>query len=455
MALSVATTWEVRTGGSDTLCSGGFVSGASGTDYSQQNAAQYNATDLVVDAVTNTKVTSASHNFVAADVGNILRVTAGAGWTLGFFQIVSVASNAATLDRSPAATGTTGGTYYVGGAFASPGQAGAAAVAGNAIYITGSYTVTSASTNVSGGCLSHPGGSGAASHGYFIGYTSSRGDGGRATLTASGISTFTLVTMASGATVQNIAVNGAGLTSSRGIRCNSGAVAINCKASNCTNGGFSVAGPNGAAFFCEATGCSSIAAFVAGFAYACSAYSNTTAGFDSSNCTFCLSYSNSGASSDGFNMVSSTSLNCLAYGNGRDGFRFSTSGTSSYACAINCRSEANAGYGYRGTSGANGTRIYNCSTWNNTSGTVDSSIAINVGSIACSSDPSTASGSNDFTLNNTANGGALLRQAGYPSTIVPLSASTYPDVGPYQAAAVQSGGASILQIGGGVTMGVC
>lgn len=67
-------------------------------------------TDFVVDGVDNTKITSASYTFVAADVGGIFRVTAGAGWTVGDYTIASVAAGAATLSSSPAGVGTAGGT---------------------------------------------------------------------------------------------------------------------------------------------------------------------------------------------------------------------------------------------------------------------------------------------------------------------------------------------------------
>src|SRR4051812_11531766 len=110
-ALPSGTVFEVWSTGSDTLNGGCFVAGASGTDYPQQAAAQFSGPGLAVDATTNTVVSSASHAFVAADVGNCIQITAGTGFTTGFYQVVSVASNAATLDRSPAATGTTGGTW--------------------------------------------------------------------------------------------------------------------------------------------------------------------------------------------------------------------------------------------------------------------------------------------------------------------------------------------------------
>jgi hypothetical protein len=67
--------------------------------------------DLVVDGALNTKVTSASYNFVAADVGGWLDIAAGGAWTAGRYSIVSVAANAATLGSSPAAVGSTAGTF--------------------------------------------------------------------------------------------------------------------------------------------------------------------------------------------------------------------------------------------------------------------------------------------------------------------------------------------------------
>src|ERR1044071_7124465 len=110
MAISVNTYWDVRTTGSDNN-GGGFVIGSSGTDYSQQDASQYSGTNLAsTNGTTNPSVvTSATHNFVAADVGNIIRITAGSNWTTGYYQIVSVSSNAATLDRAVGTAATLSG----------------------------------------------------------------------------------------------------------------------------------------------------------------------------------------------------------------------------------------------------------------------------------------------------------------------------------------------------------
>ena len=132
MALAATCVFEVRTTGSD-LNGGAFKAGATGTDRSQQDAAHASGTDLVVDGSDNTKVTSATHNFVAADVGNTIQIVNGGAWTGGVYEIVSVASNAAVLDRSPAATGSTSGTWKLGGAKASLGGCGVSMAGQNQI----------------------------------------------------------------------------------------------------------------------------------------------------------------------------------------------------------------------------------------------------------------------------------------------------------------------------------
>jgi len=84
MALASATVWEVRTAGNDTN-GGGFVTGASGSDWSQQDAARTGAdvTDIsVTDAVAagTTTITSATANFDTTIVGNIVYFEGGRGY---------------------------------------------------------------------------------------------------------------------------------------------------------------------------------------------------------------------------------------------------------------------------------------------------------------------------------------------------------------------------------------
>jgi len=104
-AFNSASQWDVRsTAAASNINGGGFVYGLGAKDVTA-------ATDLVVNSSNNLVVTSATHNFVAGDVKKYINVTAGTNWVFGWYQIISTASNAATLDVSPAPVGTTGGTY--------------------------------------------------------------------------------------------------------------------------------------------------------------------------------------------------------------------------------------------------------------------------------------------------------------------------------------------------------
>ncbi len=122
-AIHADTIWEVRQGATaNNVNGGGFNSSnaSPGTDRSQQDAAFDSGTDLASadgDAVPAV-ITSASHNFVAADHGNIIHITeTGDGFTVGWYEIVSTATNAATLDRAVGTDGAkTGGDWYLGGA---------------------------------------------------------------------------------------------------------------------------------------------------------------------------------------------------------------------------------------------------------------------------------------------------------------------------------------------------
>jgi len=104
-AFHASTSWEVRTTGSDNNGGGFHPAGGS--------AEVTSASDLVIDGANNKLVTSATHNFVAGDVGKSLHVleTSGAGWIFGWYTIVSTGSNAATLNESPGAVGLTAGKY--------------------------------------------------------------------------------------------------------------------------------------------------------------------------------------------------------------------------------------------------------------------------------------------------------------------------------------------------------
>mgnify|MGYP003132007893 CR=1 FL=1 len=155
--------WEVRTTGSDTN-GGGFV-GSAGSDYTQQNSPQYSGTDLEVNSSNNLQVKSTTAGSpVAADVGNVICISAGTFWTTGWYEIQSQDGTWWTLDRSPNAAGSTGGTFAVGGALASPGLAGWIAQnyyssnnrRGRVYIESGTYTVTNSTAGLSQKNLNGP-----------------------------------------------------------------------------------------------------------------------------------------------------------------------------------------------------------------------------------------------------------------------------------------------------------
>lgn len=344
MALSSSTVWEVRATGSDSNA-GGFRAGASGTDRSQQDAAHASGVNLTVDAATNTDVAPDGYTPVAADVGNLIQITAGAGFTAGFYEITAVVSGKWRLDRSPAAVGTAGGTWALGGAMASPGKAAGAVTGNNLVYVApGTYTVTTTTANVSGGVVSF-----AASDAVMRGYGSSRPDLSTSpTIKAGvGITAVTLVAFngAQRAAFVNLCADGSGNTSVRGFGgLASNSVAFRCLAKNCTNNGFS--SPGGTTAFCTATGCSTQPAFsTSGHTIGCVAAANTVTGFSGGGLFVgCISANNTGASSSGFdggNNFGSAFYRCIAYGNGNHGFSSNQTGFCCDLIAVN-----NVGWGF-------------------------------------------------------------------------------------------------------------
>lgn len=90
-------------------------------------------TDLVIDASTNTDVTSATYTFVAGDIGKLLAITSGTGFTADTYVIVAIPS--AGKARLSAAVGTVASTAGVG-FFASDCRGLLILTAGNVVLST-------------------------------------------------------------------------------------------------------------------------------------------------------------------------------------------------------------------------------------------------------------------------------------------------------------------------------
>jgi hypothetical protein len=472
MALPAGTVFEVRLGvGSDTTAGGGFVAGSSGTDYSQQNSAQYNATDLA--SVSSLVVSSASHNFVAADVGNLIHITAGTGFTVGYYQIVSVSANQATLDRSPGTAGVSG-TYYVGGAMATVSNAASIAVPSNTIYVkaSGTYTVTTALT-ITLNSASSPGNPLS-----IIGYTSTRGDNGQFTWTTA-TNSINLVELSNGSTsavnvlFQNISFTTTAGTKKDAIHSASSSVnAVMVEVINCTINGFVVGieGDPAVSFInglflinSRVTGCSSHGVRNGAHTYilGCCIDNNGGDGFNSSSAAFpnhlpCWVFEKSifyknGANGINFNGLTdtpnSTQLfmvivsHCDCSTNTSAGLVFGNA-VDPYGQISNSIFDANGTYGVAQSTSSStlitSFLLYNNAFYNNTTAPT-LNLAAGFGTVTLSANPYTSIGT-DFSLNSTAGGGAACKGAGWPGALN-FGGTGHADIGALQSSG--SGGTTV------------
>lgn len=405
MALSANTVWEIRTTGNDNN-GGAFVTGASGSDFSQQNAAQatLSAASTINAVTTIINVALGDYTVTANDVGNLLQITGGTA-TAGFYQITvaDTINNRWTVDRS---AGTAGQTVVgaMGGALASPAKT--VPVGGNIVYIkSGTYSMSVNTNNVSNGKWSKAIGM------LIVGYNTNRFFGNTDTRPLIQ-ATVALTTMWDGSTnwVYNIDFDA---NSQASTRCVNAGAYTRCSFRNATSSNNMLL-----ATHCSATGNSGTPFLGTNAVFAfCEAYDNTATGFSCNNCSCfnCISDSNSGASSDGFIVPALGSghfFNCIAYNNGRDGFRTTTGASVSRMILTNCIAESNAGWGANSLAANFPSLTSRCAFYNNTSGATTGTIT-DVAALTPTGSVFTNAAAADFSLNATANRGALLRAAGY------------------------------------------
>lgn len=452
-AISSATHWCVRTDGVDTN-GGGFVAGASGVDYSNQAAAQNSGT--LGTATGTTSFTDAGYSFVANDVGSIIQINSGSGFTLGFYQIVSVAGGAATLNVSPG-TGTVA-QWSQGGALLTIGKAfTSAAVAQNTINIkAGTYTLTSTITIP------------ALDYIQLIGYNSTFGDGGtRPLITTATNSTilFTSSGLFHGLWFWNINFSNTAGTPADGFIASSGGPRGSIGFVSCDFTGFvaAVRGDfNGDYYFskltcilCKFTSCTGTGAiWHDGGTYLdnCLFSGNTHAGFyvDSNQTTAAVHFVNECVFYNNVNgiYINTTSTLCgitirnTAFdANTGDGLKFGG------AILINAEISnsvfvSNGGWGSNWSSTTGAGIFNNCWFYNNMSGTVTnfSGITINP-STSMTVYPFTSAGTN-YAINSTAGGGAVLKAGGF-NGVTPFGTG-YESGGPLQPNPSGGGGGSLL-----------
>lgn len=453
MAMSTSAIWEVRpTVGNDTN-GGAFVAGASGVDFSQQNAKNTSGSNISVTDVVATGVatiTSATANFTTDIVGNVVFLS-GSGITTGWYQVVTFTnSTTVILDSSPG-TGT-GATMNIGGALATIAQAVTNFQTYQTIYVkdTGAYAVT-ATLDTPGTQLT------------IIGYGTTRGDSGRVTWTTATNSTILVVFQTPGAnlTFKNIDFTN---TASTSAECIDGSVVGqtgNVRFSNCSFSGFTTAlalgyisGVHFNALFlfmdsCEVTACSGDGISCNGPVLMIDCYIHGNGGNGITGTTVgsgnvssgpvrlerCVIYNNGGVgiTNVGGNVTSETTwmelLNCAVVANTSDGILMQ--GGSGWPnqqnlVVINTIIESNGGFGINSQSNVqaifillnNAFRANASGNYNGGSiGSGTTGLGPQPSDITLTAEPFNNPSGNDFTLNNTAGGGALCRAAGFPSSL--------------------------------------
>lgn len=235
------TVWECQSGGSNNN-GAGFRAGlhSSAIDYSRSPTAHYTNSDLVIGG-SGDWVSSAGYGaFTNVDLGNIIKITAGTGFTPGRYKIIAVSAGSAQLHSSCGTPASTGGTFFLGGAGKDIGDFAAELASYDTVYVKdGTFNITTATPNTAGGPVSLGVGQ---DNIHILGYYSSRDDcasGGRpkfafaGSLSASSMFTF----MEPGCLVGHIEVDGLDPADGHTL-CNFAnvGVAINCKAVNCDNG---------------------------------------------------------------------------------------------------------------------------------------------------------------------------------------------------------------------------
>lgn len=448
-----AVAWEVKATGSD-LNGGGFTAGGSGTNYSHQDAAQLSVTDG--SAAGTTTLTSVTGGFTTAMVDNILQVSGGT-LTAGFYRIVSrTDTNNVVLDRTPG-TGSLS-TVKVGGRFATIQKAQDAMTISDKIFAVGAFTTT-ATTTLSKTTL--PVASRMQSR--LIGGATSANDGGRATITLSTNSNLSAIqTTGDGWSIENFVIDGNNLSGSIGIDIvgtSFGMVNVtNCKIVNTKN--LAIYGHANSWILiedCEITSCTD-GIYVGGQRVSvvrCFIHDNALVSYSPihflTSCDEChvawnLVTNNTGCTYGIFSGGGTCRItNNTVYNSGAIGV--TTSGNYYGPMIVRNNIIVNsAGYGMVGASG------YPAQPWwdgnayyNNTSGTrqyLDDTGSVNainavspytnVLDVILSAGPFTNAAGGDFTLNNTAGGGAACRGAGTPGPLLGVSQTGKIDMGCFQ-----------------------
>lgn len=444
------------------------TSGSWAIDYSQQDAAQFAYTDLVISGSNNKQMTSASHPFTVAQVGNFVNITGGVGFTVQRVEIETVSAGVATVGDALGTLSLTGGTGNMGGAFQVPStvitSAALMAIAGNTVWIKSNVTETRTTAitlpNISGGSSLGSGGSIA-----VRGFDIIHGDltGNRPLLTsatnscdlirstssaAQSMWLFDNIRATHTATTRGnfIGGDGAGLRSMQFWRVE------NCVVDGCYSAFFGAGtdtneSPSSSCVFfnneiknCTYSGLRLTTANVIG----CDIHDcvgSTTDGIAFSGNVTLVGNILTGNGRSGMRALANMSGNMVFIGNvvannGGDGFNTILVLNNSAMFHINNLYYGNGGYGWSPKSATEMPMINDYNAYgSNTSGSRNLPGYAGSHDITLTADPFTNSAGGDYSLNNTLGGGMACRSVGYPGVINGQLAIGSRDIGAFQVGA--------------------
>jgi hypothetical protein len=424
-------------------------------DYSQGTSPGITYTDMVIGATT-TQYTSAANPVGPNIVGNVISVTSGTGFTVQYVQVVSVSGTTATCDKSLGTTASTGGNGGLGGCFATPGKAGAVMVSSgvNCLFIKANsaspdYTF-SATANVSGGKCQIPGPS------FVIGWNTVRTmlnkDATRPTFAPSANSVV-MFYMNGQTYMRNLNCITPGHTSCQALQCDNGNAFVElCRWDGYQNT-INVTFGTAAFWSCEMKNCSQGANGSANSIIGCTVNAGGNNSAPALSATLYADNIVYNFQGPGIGLLNNNqnaaALRNVAYGCNSSGF----GGASTFlGTAENNVAWGNAVYGFDfGNSVATiAGKMLNNAAGNNTTANFRPPLATwNPSCITLTVDPFTNAAGGDFTPNNTAGGGALLRAAGFPTSWPGLATTNNIDSGAAQHAAGAAGGVPHLAGRGG------
>lgn len=443
MALSASTVWEIRQDGDDTN-GGGYVTGASGLDYSLQASPQLNVSDGATSNGTSTTLTSSTGGFTANMVGSIAHVYGGTNCSSGWYQITTYTdTNNVILDRTPSdgVGAMSGATIKVGGALASIGGLGAilavhgvAAMCAYMKYSATDYALTTDSVNAAGGAFSIN--TGAMDNKAFrlIGYDSNRTldniDSNRPRIDCGEYAPTQLIKLGSTGSGGTIVTNIIGDANGGTVDVFVGdtaiySVFINCSAIDADDG-FNAT----RAIRCYAEGC--VRGFTVSGCMCCRADSCSQYGFHYSggDLNICTNSSSIGFYGDGQMYV-----NCVSYDNPTG---FTCANSNRPDAYINCLSVNENTRAFSNSTGY----AYNCAS-DESGSSGRGTLLIDIAPITLTEDPFIDAANGDFRLNTAAGGGELCRAAG----LDPYGQNGALDVGAVQHADPASGGGLLTHPG--------